>query len=58
LLILFIVNGKAILMPILDDGGEYTQDKGKRGITHQAIQVKPLQLKILFFSKILSWGSL
>jgi len=35
-------------MPILADGGKYIQDKGEREITHQTIQVKTWQLKILF----------
>ena len=36
-------------MPILNNGGKYIQDKGKRETADQAIQVKPLQLKMLFF---------
>ena len=36
-------------MPILDDGGIYTHDKGKREITDQEFEAKPLQLKNTFF---------
>jgi len=36
-------------MPILADGGKYIQDEGKRVTAGQAIEVKPLQPKNLFF---------
>jgi hypothetical protein len=36
-------------MPILNNGGKCNQDKEKRAISHQADEVKPLQLKIPFF---------
>jgi hypothetical protein len=36
-------------MPIWDDGGKYIQDKEKRETTDKVIEVKPLQLKILFY---------
>ncbi len=38
-------------MPILDDGGKYIPGKGKRVTADQAIEVKPLQLKIFFLFK-------
>jgi len=31
-------------MPILDDGGKWFHDKGKREIIDQEIEIKPLQL--------------
>jgi hypothetical protein len=36
-------------MPILGEGGKYIQDKGKREIIDQEIEIKPLQLKNIFF---------
>jgi len=36
-------------MPILNNGGKYIQNKGKRGTIPQAMEVESLQLKILFF---------
>jgi hypothetical protein len=36
-------------MPISTDDGKYIYDKGKREITDQAIEIKPLQLKVPFF---------
>jgi hypothetical protein len=36
-------------MPILNNGGKYVQNEGKRETTHQGIEVESLQLKILFF---------